>query len=52
MTIFDANGKKLFIDFDFINPSCEINIFSHLIKDTKVIFFKKKGKLFNFFLGL
>ena len=38
MTIFDANGKKLFIDFDFINPNCEINIFSHLVKDTKVIF--------------
>lgn len=51
MTIFDANGKKLFIDFDFINPSCEINIFSHLVKDTKVKFYLKKEK-FLIFLGL
>ena len=40
MTVYDENytgqNRRLFIDFDLINEKCEINVFTHLIRDTKV----------------
>ena len=49
MTIYENyhGGKNLFIDFDLINEKYDINVFSHLIRDTKVCFNEENRWVFN-----
>lgn len=38
MAAYQEEGKSMFIDFDILDPTNTINIFSHVIKDIQVGF--------------